>query len=143
MVFEREGLVRLSHTDAAGVIFFPRLLEMAQESWEDFLAANGLALAHGLEGPRPLLPIVHCEADYRRPMRLGDRFRAQLSLARAGRSSLGLRHRFLAPDGTLLAEALTIHVAMERRSGQPVPLSDDLRGLLERLRTDETADGRG
>lgn len=140
-MFERDGIVRLAHTDAAGVIFFPRLLEMAQESWEDFLIACGRPLAQGLKGPAPLLPIVHCEADYRRPMRLGDEFRAQLLLEREGERSLSLRHRFLSPDGALLAEAVTVHVALERESGRAVPLPQSLRDLLARLRDAETTNG--
>jgi 1,4-dihydroxy-2-naphthoyl-CoA hydrolase len=139
-MWEREGVVRLSHTDAAGVMFFPRLLELAHEGWEDFLAEGGLPLARGLAGPVHL-PIVHCEADYRRPMRLGDRFVARLLLEREGERSCAIRHRFLSPAGELLAEALTVHAALDRATGASVSLSAGFRELLSRLRDSAAAPG--
>lgn len=131
---ERCFQVRLSHTDAAGVIFFPRLLEMAHESWEDYLASAGMPLGKTLALDGPMWPIVRCEADYRRPMRLGDTIRAQLWLEREGRGSITLGHRFLSPAGDLLAEARTVHAAMDRHTGAAVPLTEGMRGLLEGLK---------
>ncbi len=135
MMVERSFQVRLSHTDAAGVIFFPRLLEMAHESWEDFLAEAGMPLGKAMAQDGPMWPIVHCEADYRHPMRLGDPVRAQLWLEREGRSSITLGHRFLSPSGELLAEARTVHAAMDRQRGESVPLTEGMLRLLAVLRS--------
>lgn len=137
-MFMRNGIVRLSHTDAAGVIFFPRLLEMAHEGWEIFLDEAGFPLARGVAGPGPLFPIVHCEADFLRPMRLGDPFRHSLVLARLGSSSCSLAHSFRSPEGEELARALSVHTALDRLSGRSVPLPDELRRLLERLEASES-----
>jgi len=132
---ERIRRVRLGHTDAAGVIFFPRLLEMAHESWEDHLEAAGMPLGKALALDGPLWPIVHCEADFRRPMRVSDELRVQLWLEREGASSCTLAHRFLSPAGEVLAEARTVHAAMDRRTGASVPLTEGMRRLLDPLRT--------
>ena len=43
--FEAELVVRLQHTDAAGVIFYPRLLEMEEELFERWLESGGLQVA--------------------------------------------------------------------------------------------------
>ena len=65
--------VRLGHTDAAGVMFFPAAFEMEQEFFERWLEAGGMSVRGMLEGALAPTPVVHCEADYRRPVRVGDR----------------------------------------------------------------------
>ena len=139
----RMGTVRLSHTDAAGVIFFPRLLEMAHEGWEDYLDEAGFPLSQGIAGPGPLFPIVHCEADYLRPMRLGDTFRHELSVERVGTSSCTLRHSFRSPAGQELARALTVHAAMDRATGASQPLPERVRELLDKLGGPAEAESAG
>lgn len=133
MAFTHRLPVRLHHTDCAGVIFFPRLLEMAHEAYEALLDSIGVSLAEGIAGDGPLLPIARCEADYLRPMRLGMVVDVEVSLEREGRSSFTLAHRFLGADGAELARARTVHVAMDRASGASTPLTEDMRRGLAAL----------
>lgn len=118
---------RLGDTDAAGVIYFARLLERAHEAYEDFLAGAGLPLQDWLE-QGPHLPLVHAEADYHAPLRLGRRLGIELRLADLGRSSFSLEYRFLDADDNLLASARTVHVAMAE--GRAVALPPRLRQAL-------------
>lgn len=134
MAFVHAATLRLRHTDCAGVIFFPRLLELAHEAYEALLDEAGVSLADGIAGDGPLLPIVRCEADYSRPVRLGDRLRIEVLLEREGRSSFTLGYRFTGEDGEERARARTVHVAMDRETGASAPLTDGMRAGLAALR---------
>jgi 1,4-dihydroxy-2-naphthoyl-CoA hydrolase len=126
--------VRMRDTDAAGVIFFPRLLEMAHDAYERLLDELGVSLADDLAGDGPIAPIGRCEADYRRPMRLGDRLTVEVSVKREGASSYALRYVFRDDDGEEVARAVTVHVAMDRATGRSVPLTEAMKQGLATLR---------
>ena len=65
--FSEHLVVRLPHTDAAGVIFYPRIFEIEQELFERWLELGGFSIREMLNGRLAPTPIVHCEADYRLP----------------------------------------------------------------------------
>lgn len=108
--------VRLHDTDGAGVMFFAHLLRHAHDAYEAFLASHDMSLAKLIEvGVQ--LPIVHCEADFREPMRLGDRVTVTQELAKLGGRSFTLRYRFIGETGEQLAVARTVHVT----TGESLP----------------------
>ena len=67
-----ETVIRLQHTDAAGVVFFARYFELAHLAFEDMLDAIGHPLPSDLANSALILPPVHAEADYKAALRLGD-----------------------------------------------------------------------
>ena len=105
-----ERRVPLSYVDAAGRIFFPRLLEWAHQVQEGFLYARGIPLSRWLDSG-PHFPVVHVEADFLHPLCLGDLTRVELRVAHLGRTSFGFSYRFLV-DGEVYATAQTVHVAV-------------------------------
>ena len=69
--------VRFSDTDAAGVMHFQNLLGWCHQAWEDSLEQFGIPVGAVFPGGRSeehsvALPIVHCHADFRAPMHVGD-----------------------------------------------------------------------
>jgi 1,4-dihydroxy-2-naphthoyl-CoA hydrolase len=125
----RRVTIRLHHTDAAGLIFFPRLFELVQEILEVVLQERGASISERLEGDGPIMPIAHCEADYRRPLRLGDELTVTMTCERVGEKSLTFVYRITDDQGQEVARARTVHVAMDRQSGESVPLTEEMRRL--------------
>ena len=134
MPWTHRQTVRLRHIDAAGVIFYPRLLEMAHEAYEVLLDALGQPLAAALDSEDPVAPIVRCEADFRKPMTLGAEVEIAISVVREGNGSYTLGFAFRDTDGEELATAKVTHAAIDRKTGQAVPLTDAMRKGLEALR---------
>ena len=69
--------VRFSDTDAAGVMHFQHLLGWCHQAWEASLEKFGVPVETIFPGgrsdqPSVALPIVHCHADFRAPMHVGD-----------------------------------------------------------------------
>ena len=122
-----ERRVPLSYVDAAGRIFFPRLLEWAHQVQEGFLYARGIPLSRWLDSG-PHFPVVHAEADYLRPLRLGDLTRVELRVEHLGLTSFRFGYRFLV-GGDVHATARTVHVAVDPGRGSR-PLPETLREAL-------------
>lgn len=65
--------VRFGETDAAGVMHFHHLLRWHHEAYEESLEAFGMPTAAVFANPGAAFPIIRCTADYRQPLRCGDR----------------------------------------------------------------------
>ena len=120
--------VRLHHTDAAGVLFYGRLFELAQEALEEALAAGGLPLGELLRGGGFRLPVVHADADYAAPIRAGDVLEVRVTF-QAGDRSLRVGADFVDAAGRQVASARVVHVAVSAATGTAVPLPDAVRAL--------------
>ena len=123
--------VRLHDTDAAGVIYFAALLRIAHEVFERFMSDAGFEIGQLLESAPYLLPIVHTEADFAVPIKLGMRLHVHLSVKRIGTSSFTTRYEFKGADGVRVATAEIVHVAIDRPSGLKTALLGPLVQALK------------
>lgn len=129
--------VRFGETDAAGVMHFHHLLRWCHEAYEESLERFGIPA--GQVFPRPAwgestgelppavaLPIVHCSADFLRPLMVGDPLAIALSPERMDPGCFVVGYRFESA-GELVARGLTRHLAItiaeRRRCPLPVPIA--------------------
>ena len=107
--------VRFGDTDAAGVMHFPQLLHWCHEAYEESLERFGIAAAEVFptpgSSPSTALPIVHCRADFFKPLVCGDPLAIALEPRRLDPSCFEIHYRF-SSDGTAVAEGLTRHLAI-------------------------------
>jgi YbgC/YbaW family acyl-CoA thioester hydrolase len=133
-MFDYEMRVRLQHTDAAGVVFFSEQFALAHAAYEAYLASQQLPLEQFIDEGEVHLPIIHADADFQAPLRLGDRLHLQLRSDRVGDSSFALATRIIrADDGTVTSEITTVHVAVDSEAREKVALPDRLRAVIEGL----------
>lgn len=126
--------VRFGDTDAAGVMHFLQLLRWCHEAYEESLERFGLPTAELFPAPGRIpavaLPIVHCQADYRRPLVCGDPLAIALTPLRLDPGSFEVRYRFSC-EGEEVAQGLTRHLAIETTSRRRCPLPPSLNRWLE------------
>ena len=126
--------VRFGETDAAGVMHFQQLLRWCHEAYEESLERFGLGAADIFPSPgyRPAvaLPILHCSADYRRPLVCGDPLAIALSPERLDPGCFEVRYSF-SSNGETVATALTRHLAISSETRQRCPLPEQLNRWLE------------
>ena len=126
--------VRFGETDAAGVMHFTQLLRWCHEAYEESLERFGLPAASIFPGPgrapEVALPIVHCQADYRRPLVCGDPLAIGLEPHRLDPGCFEVRYRFRCGDEPV-AEALTRHLAIRAADRQRCPLPEPIQRWLE------------
>lgn len=64
--------IRFQDVDAAGIVFFARVLDYFHDAYVAFLQDRGLPLADVLRNAEWGLPLRHAEADYLAPLAFGD-----------------------------------------------------------------------
>jgi 1,4-dihydroxy-2-naphthoyl-CoA hydrolase len=140
-MFCRQFHVRLEDTDAAKLVFYPRIFHWAQESYEDLLRKKFQSLSTLLEEAPYLLPIGGCEGSYKLPLRFGDLVSGFTQVERLGETSFTLTHSYCLgdiqsradiSDSNLAAIAKVRHVCASR-SMKKMPLPSELISLLKPL----------
>jgi 1,4-dihydroxy-2-naphthoyl-CoA hydrolase len=149
-----ERTVRFGDTDAAGVMHFHQLLRWCHEAYEESLERFGIPPAEVFPTPRwdgtpaastPMvaLPIVHCSADFLRPLVCGDRLNIQLHPIQieAGGFEVAYHVRRLGSDGPaeVVAQGLTCHRAIDATTRKGCELPGGISQWLEKSRPFPTA----
>ena len=126
--------VRFGDTDAAGVMHFCQLLHWCHEAYEESLERFGVAAAEVFPTPSSVvevaLPIVHCNADYFRPLVCGDPITIRLEPVRLDLGSFEVRFSFTSSDQAV-AQGLTRHLAIENPSRRRCALPTAINRWLE------------
>jgi len=125
-------IVEMSHTDAAGVLFFPRVYEIAHSVYEECFSKCGLSIATVLSDRDYILPIVASEATYKAPMVLGQAFEVRINLKSQTDSSYTLVYEFTA-NNLLLCQVQTVHVALDRDKKKKLALPLEIIQVLKSL----------
>lgn len=130
MMFETQSDVKLPDTDAAGILFFANHFTMAHNAYEAFMETIDCSLKHIIRESSYLLPIAHAEADYQGILSLGDKFSISMK-AEVGKTSFTLSCVFKDGQGNMAAQVRTVHVAVDKGTGEKIPLPDKVKkGLL-------------
>jgi 4-hydroxybenzoyl-CoA thioesterase len=129
-VFYSDMLVRFSHCDPAGIIFYPHYFVMFNGLVEDwFNHALEINYADFITTRRMGLPMVNIKCDFVAPSKIGEVITLTLKIDRIGKSSLTLAVGALLGDQTRIAAQLTLCVfSFETKRAVPIP--DDLRDRL-------------
>src|ERR1700689_3212975 len=81
-------LIRFAHCDPAGIVFYPRYLEMFNDLVEDWCREKlGIPFTSLISSGKGL-PTARIEVDFLAPSRMGDVLQASLLVRAIGRSSI-------------------------------------------------------
>ena len=123
MAFTRDIAVRFPDVDYARVVYYPRFFDFAHQVMEDFFAAEvGTPYVKMLTEQKVGFPTVHCEADFKAPLRFGDVARFELTCEKASERSVAIRYR-ISRGGVHCAtlKVVTAPVNMDSFTAVPVP----------------------
>jgi 4-hydroxybenzoyl-CoA thioesterase len=122
--------VRFAHCDLAGIVFYPRYIEMFNNLVEDWCHATGVPYAEIHDGRGTGLPVVHLEVDFAAPSRMGEILSATLSVRAVGATSLTLDIVLQGPDGAERVRGHMVVVLVDMESKLPIPIPDAVRTKL-------------
>ena len=131
-MFSFETKVRLHDTDAAGLLFFGNQFKMAHDAYEAFLESIDYPISTVLLSAPILLPIVHAEADYTRPLAVGDRLTIVIRVEKVSTHSFVLVYQLINEEGESVGTVQTVHVAIDKSSRRKTPLPPELKERLEK-----------
>jgi 4-hydroxybenzoyl-CoA thioesterase len=138
--FRREVLIRFAHCDMAGIVFYPRYLEIFNDLVEDWFR---LGLSFGFSemhrAQRMGIPTVHLEVDFVAPSGVGDVLEALLTVRETRRTSMTLRIDLNGPEGAPRVRGKVVLVFLDLESRKPIVIPDFLRPRIERFVPAEAA----
>ena len=128
-------------TDAAGNVYHPRYLEMAERGRNELMRAVGLDLRGMFDQRRLGLALRSAEMQFHVPALFDDCLTVRTAVERLGAASSTWISR-IRRGGTLVCTVRAELVCMDRFSGQPILYPDDVRSIFERVRADAPGCGQ-
>lgn len=128
--FAKERLIRFSHCDPAGIVYFVNFFDMISGVVEDwYREALGVPLQEMLAKRRVGFPIVSTGCEFFRPAHLGDTLLLELNIAKLGRSSVEFAIRgSVGGEEKFRGRHKVALVSID--SFRPVPIPDDMRDKM-------------
>ena len=122
--------VTYGDTDAAGVVYYARYLEIMERARWAWLTAHGVAMAD-LHRLGRWFVVVEAHLRYRRPAPLGARLTVGVAVERVGRASLTVSQPVSGDDDTLFVEG-SIRLGCVDPTGKVSPLPPEVVRTLSR-----------
>ena len=130
MPFHYTTKIQLYHTDAAGVLFYSKIFDLAFNAFDSLLEKCGVSVAHIIHESDFSMPFVRAEADYMAPLTVGDVVTIRIIVEKIGETSFVLNYE-MTKDGAPAARVKTVHVTISKTTLEKIPLPSDIRQGLE------------
>lgn len=137
--FIKKEKVRFQHVDYAGIVFYPRFLEMLNCLVEDFYE-EALELPFKNIHKTGGIPTVDLKIQFKKAARLGDELTKYLWLKNIGGSSMVCGFKFEHEDGSTCLEGevtlVKVDFLNDRGDIKASLFTDAMRVVLERYKTE-------
>lgn len=138
--FIKKEKVRFQHVDYAGIVFYPRFLEMLNNIVEDFYE-EALNLPFRNIHKTGGIPTVDLKIQFKKAARLGDELTKYLWVKKLGESSMVCGFRFEHEDGSTCLEGevtlVKVSFAEGRNEIKSSPFTDEMRAKLEQYKIED------
>jgi 1,4-dihydroxy-2-naphthoyl-CoA hydrolase len=132
VAFEHTLTVRFDEIDRAGIVYFADLLKYCHIAYEELLAQVMGDIEGFFDTSGWGMPLVHTEADFKGPSKLGDRLRIALDVERLGPSSITFAYTIRCGD-ELRATAKLVHAFVDMTRFKAIRAPEPFVAGLERL----------
>lgn len=126
--------VRFGETDLQGVVYYANYLLYAEVGRIAYLRELGVVydrdmLSHGTD-----FTIGEARVRYHAPLRFDDEYDIKVRVGEIRHSSWTFEYAIDRADGLHCADAATIQVMLDRKTGRATRIAEGLRGILERAK---------
>jgi len=124
--------IRFQDIDAAGIIFYPRILEMFHDAYAAFLAHAGSPLRDVLRTDTWIAPVRHAEADYFKPLRYADLVTVEICRAHVAETEATLGYRVARAEGNgeVCVVGQVVHTFVDRATFKRISMPEPVRRAL-------------
>lgn len=130
-LFQVQRRVRFGDCDPAGIVYYPRYLDLLNSVIEDWWTHIGLSWHEELPRRGLFTPLSHLETQFLRPSRMGDELVATLWLEVLQRSSIRLNLLLSGPgEGQERLAARVRQVCVNGANQAPCLWPEDIHALL-------------
>ncbi len=134
-------VVRFQDTDAAGIVFFARVLEYFHDAYAAFLRAEGIPLEEAMRDKRWAAPMKSSEAHFLRPMRFGDPVSTSLVRVELSGSDLQMGYRVALRNGEPAAVGVLRAVFVDWATFKRAEPPEEVRRVFKRIQAASVAPG--
>ena len=132
--FTKQEKIRFKHVDYAGIVFYPRFLEMLNdlvEDWFEEALDRPFSKIHETNG----IPTVDLKVQFKKAARLGETLTKNLWVIRLGGSSINCGFEFLDQYGKTCLEGEVTLVNVEFVEGRDqiksAPFNEEMKSKIE------------
>jgi 4-hydroxybenzoyl-CoA thioesterase len=129
-VFQTRILVRFGDLDAAGIAYYPRLVNFLHEAFEDFFRGHVGRTYPEVFREGLASPTVKLEMEFLSPVHYGDQVDIGVSIEHIGRTSVRIRYEG-SVKGTPVFRARNTVVMVDMKTFRSIPVPEWLRERLE------------
>jgi YbgC/YbaW family acyl-CoA thioester hydrolase len=132
-VFQTRILVRFGDLDAAGIAYYPRLVNFLHEAFEDFFRGHVGRPYPEVFGEGLACPTVKLEMEFLSPVHYGDQVDMGVAVEHVGRTSVRMRYEG-SVGGRPVFRARNTVVMVDMKTFRSIPVPAWLRERLEAAR---------
>ncbi len=127
-----EQRIHFYQCDPAGILYFANIYNIAHDAFEELFLLKYINL-NDYKGY--LLPIVHSEADYKKPLRFNDIIETHMILESIGEHSFTFKYDIFNKSIGLVAATVKItHTLIETKTFQKVKLFPEIIEILNKFK---------
>jgi 4-hydroxybenzoyl-CoA thioesterase len=134
MIFTKQEKIRFKHIDYAGIVFYPRFLEMLNdlvEDWFEEALDRPFSKMHETNG----IPTVDLKVQFKNAARIGETLSKKLWVAELKSSSIVCRFQFTnQEDKTVLEGEVTlvnVKIQEDRQSIKAEPFNEEMKSKIK------------
>ncbi|MBM4172546.1 MAG: acyl-CoA thioesterase [Ignavibacteria bacterium] len=128
-MFNTKITVNFFDADPAGIIFYANLFRFAHTAYEELMLNIKTEKNYFFDNDY-VLPIVHAEANYIKPIKVGDDLDVKVIVTNLKKSSFELSYSFV-NNNVEVAAAKTVHVCVEKEKFEKSELPEELYNKLK------------
>lgn len=122
--------IRFRQADPAQIMFFGEVFNLVHDAFEEFLDAAKIPWADWFNHPDYIAPLKQAHAEYYSPFKPGYHVEIQSFVKDIRNSSFLMEYHFY-NKGILLATANTLHVFVNRKTGDKIQIPQSFKSALE------------
>ncbi len=131
--FTKQEKIRFKHVDYAGIVFYPRFLEMLNdlvEDWFEEALERPFSKIHETNG----IPTVDLKVQFKKAARIGEILTKKLWVIKLGGASIHCGFRFEDEQGNTCLEGevtlVNVAIAADRQNIKAEPFSEEMKSKI-------------
>lgn len=129
-LYSSEYTIRLSDTDAAGVLFFASIFKIIHDKYEEWLDKYDIKIIDILRKEKYIIPITHSHAHYMMPLFLSEKVKVRILLREYTKARFTLEYVF-EKNGQTACQAETRHVFIEKGSREKIEIPENFLRMFK------------
>lgn len=130
-MYQFKRKINFYDADPGGILFFAKAFEIAHTAYEAMIEDAILSKNYFIDADYAI-PILRAEADYIKPIKIGELLTIEVIVTQLRSSSFELSYLLKSEDGEDKAKLKTVHLFVDKKSFQKVEIPKEFTNCLTR-----------